>query len=322
MFFVFYGQAVAQVRVVALSVLPRLEPAGLVEKRADGDGSASASGGFGQSTSLSSLTLSGFPTTSSSSSLSSLSSSSSLTSSTSLTTSSLSLSSSSTPTTTSSTSSTEQQTTSDTTPTDTLLSVPWWETTSSTFPESTTDNGGGQSLETPDTTSSSVDPGTTDEPTSSSRTNGNGNDDDDDNNSNGNGNSPSRSTDGDELSDTNQRRTRTFDSVQNGSTVIVTQTSVYTSNGSSSPTGTNRESDSSGGGLSQTNKIVVGVVVGVGGAILLAIAALVFLIKRRGSRGRESGWTFWRKGEKGDGDDFFDGELGVRDRNINQGLNF
>lgn len=124
-----------------------------------------------------------------------------------------------------------------------------------------------------------------------------------------------------ELTDTNQRRTTTFDSVQNGSTVIVTQTSIYTSSGDSTASATNRESDS-GGGLSQTNKIVVGVVVGVGGAILLAIAALVFLIKKRGSRGRESGWTFWRKGEKGDGDDFFDGELGVRDRNINQGLNF
>lgn len=110
--------------------------------------------------------------------------------------------------------------------------------------------------------------------------------------------------------------------MQNGSTVIVTQTSVYTSGSQSSATGdANRLKDDSGG-LSQTNKIVVGVVVGVGGAILLAIAALVFFIRKRGSRGRESGWTFWRKGEKGDEDDFFDGELGVRDRKINQGLNF
>lgn len=74
-------------------------------------------------------------------------------------------------------------------------------------------------------------------------------------------------------------------------------------------------------GLSLSNKIVVGVCVGVGGAILLAFAATFFWFKRNSNKGRESGWTFWRKSEKG-GDDLFNGELGVRDRNINQGLNF
>lgn len=74
--------------------------------------------------------------------------------------------------------------------------------------------------------------------------------------------------------------------------------------------------------MSNTNKIVVGVVVGVGGAILLAIVALVFWMRRKGNTFNQSGWTFWRKSEKDADDTFFNGELGVRDRNINQGSNF
>lgn len=114
--------------------------------------------------------------------------------------------------------------------------------------------------------------------------------------------------------------TTTFSSVANGKTIIVTQTSIVTT--SSQPTAASEKSTSGGsGGLSATNKIVVGVVVGVGGAILLAIAVVVYWMRKRGNKFNESGWTFWRKNEKG-GDDFFNGELGVRDRNINQGSNF
>lgn len=41
----------------------------------------------------------------------------------------------------------------------------------------------------------------------------------------------------------------------------------------------NRNSNNNGGGLSQTNKIVVGVVVGVGGSILVGIIAVLFYLK-------------------------------------------
>lgn len=81
--------------------------------------------------------------------------------------------------------------------------------------------------------------------------------------------------------------------------------------------------NTSSGGLSQTNKIVVGVVVGVGGAIIFSILGLLFWFKRRSNKDYDnSGWTFWRKNEKGGNDDYLSGELGVRDRNINQGSNF
>lgn len=63
-------------------------------------------------------------------------------------------------------------------------------------------------------------------------------------------------------------------------------------------------------------------VVGVGGAVLIAIAVFIFWMRRRGNKFQGSGWTFWRKNEKGGEDNFFNGELGVRDRNINQGSNF
>ncbi|KAF8003517.1 hypothetical protein HF325_002762 [Metschnikowia pulcherrima] len=117
--------------------------------------------------------------------------------------------------------------------------------------------------------------------------------------------------------------TRVYSSVQNGSTVVVTQTSLVTQETSEPSSSTSKNNNSgSSSGLSDTNKIVVGVVVGVGGAILIAFAALVFILKRRSSRGHESGWTFWRKNEKGAEDNFFSGELGVRDRDINQGSNF
>lgn len=113
----------------------------------------------------------------------------------------------------------------------------------------------------------------------------------------------------------------TFSSVANGQTIVVTQTSIMTLS-SSEPSAASGSSSASSGGLSNTNKIVVGVVVGVGGAILLAIAAVVFWMRTRGNKFNESGWTFWRKNEKGDEDNFLSGELGVRERNINQGSNF
>lgn len=110
--------------------------------------------------------------------------------------------------------------------------------------------------------------------------------------------------------------------IQNGSTIIVTRTSVVSNSptaSSSNSNDTNKESS----GLSQTNKIVVGVVVGVGGAILLGITGLFFYLKSRKNDRYESGkWTFWRKEEKVGSDEFLSGELGVRDRNINQGSNF
>lgn len=75
--------------------------------------------------------------------------------------------------------------------------------------------------------------------------------------------------------------------------------------------------------MSHTNQIVVGVVVGVGGAILLAIAALLFLYyRKRNSQVANQSWTFWRKSDKNGTDAFLDDELGVRDRKINQGSNF
>jgi hypothetical protein len=68
---------------------------------------------------------------------------------------------------------------------------------------------------------------------------------------------------------------------------------------------------------------VVGVVVGVGGAILTGLIVLLYLLKKRSNRNSESGsWTFWKKNEKEGTDEFLNGELGVRDRNINQGSNF
>lgn len=114
----------------------------------------------------------------------------------------------------------------------------------------------------------------------------------------------------------------TFNSVTNGQTIVVTQTSIMTISSSQPSASSDTSNSNSSGGLSDTNKIIVGVVVGVGGAILLAIAALVFWMRKHGSNFKESGWTFWRKNEKGGDDSFFSGELGVRDRNINQGSNF
>ena len=89
-----------------------------------------------------------------------------------------------------------------------------------------------------------------------------------------------------------------------------------------SATNDKAQSKSTDGGLSQTNKIVVGVVVGVGGALILGVLALLFYLRKRKHAEHESGkWTFWKKDEKGT-DEFLSGELGVRDRNINQGSNF
>lgn len=113
----------------------------------------------------------------------------------------------------------------------------------------------------------------------------------------------------------------TFSSVDNGRTVIVTSTQVITNQGNAA-TGTSTK-NTSGGGLSKTNQIVVGVVVGVGGSILIAIVGLFFYYRRRSTDlyAGSGGWTFWRKGEKTN-EDFLNGELGVRDRNINTGSNF
>ena len=97
---------------------------------------------------------------------------------------------------------------------------------------------------------------------------------------------------------------------------------MVTESAAPSSSSSRNNSSNTSGGLSNTNKIVVGVVVGVGGAVLIGFLALVFYLKRRGSKGQESGWTFWRKNEKGGEDNFFNGELGVRDRDINQGSNF
>ncbi|KAG7193357.1 uncharacterized protein KQ657_000774 [Scheffersomyces spartinae] len=109
----------------------------------------------------------------------------------------------------------------------------------------------------------------------------------------------------------------TFATVDNGKTIVVTQTSFV------STTPTSSSSKQASGGLSNTNKIVVGVVVGVGGSIIVGIIAVLFYIKsRKKDEYQSAGWTFWRKGEKGGDDDFLNGELGVRDRNINQGSNF
>lgn len=105
--------------------------------------------------------------------------------------------------------------------------------------------------------------------------------------------------------------------------MIVTLTSVSSASSEPSAAPDNNKSNSGGGGLSHTNKIVVGVVVGVGGSILIGLIALLFYIKKRNNKDYEnSGWTFWRTNEKGSEDNFLSGELGVRDRNINQGSNF
>lgn len=113
----------------------------------------------------------------------------------------------------------------------------------------------------------------------------------------------------------------TMSSVDNGRTVIITQTSTITN---PTPTSSsNEDNNNNSSGLSQTNRIVVGVVVGVGGSILIGIIGVLFYLRKRNSRDYENGgWTFWRKNEKVGSDEFFNGELGVRDRNINQGSNF
>ncbi|WEJ97462.1 hypothetical protein PSN45_005013 [Yamadazyma tenuis] len=135
----------------------------------------------------------------------------------------------------------------------------------------------------------------------------------------------SSKTDTETSSDTTSGTTSktTFESVDNGSTVIVTQTSIVQSEPSAASDNSNKSSDSSSSGLSHTNKIVVGVVVGVGGFILIGLMVVFFVIKRRNGKTSENGsWTFWRKNAKEDKDEFLNGELGVRDRNINQGSNF
>lgn len=115
--------------------------------------------------------------------------------------------------------------------------------------------------------------------------------------------------------------TTTFLSVDNGKTVVVTRTIDQPSKQPSAASG-DHDNSSSSSGLSHTNKIVVGVVVGVGGAIIVCIVSILFLLKRRSNKDQEGGWTFWRQNEKGDDSDLLSGELGVRDRNINQGSNF
>lgn len=118
------------------------------------------------------------------------------------------------------------------------------------------------------------------------------------------------------------QRTTTFLSVDNGKTVVVTKTIDNSRTHEPSAASGDKNSNKSSSGLSNTNKIVVGVVVGVGGAVILGIVSVLFLLKRRSNKDQEGGWTFWRKNEKGDDSDLLEGELGVRDRNINQGSNF
>lgn len=103
--------------------------------------------------------------------------------------------------------------------------------------------------------------------------------------------------------------------------LVVTVTLTYQSSPSSAPNGNNNK-EKLGGGLSESNKIVVGVVVGVGGALIIGVIALLFYLRKRRHQEHELGkWTFWKKEGKGT-DEFLTGELGVRDRNINQGSNF
>ena len=116
--------------------------------------------------------------------------------------------------------------------------------------------------------------------------------------------------------------TTTFLSVDNGRTVVVTRTIDSERTNQPSAASGDRGNSSGSSGLSNTNKIVVGVVVGVGGASIIGIISILFLLKRRSNKDQEGGWTFWRKNEKGDDSDLLSGELGVRDRNINQGSNF
>ncbi|KAK6455883.1 uncharacterized protein RJT20DRAFT_51484 [Scheffersomyces xylosifermentans] len=123
-------------------------------------------------------------------------------------------------------------------------------------------------------------------------------------------------------SETTSHVVTTFNSVDNGRTIVVTQTSVVTHDSQPSAAD-DKSSDNDNGGLSHTNRIVVGVVVGIGGSILVGLISVLFYLKRRSNKDYGSGgWTFWRKNEKVGSEDFFNGELGVRDRNINQGSNF
>jgi len=123
-------------------------------------------------------------------------------------------------------------------------------------------------------------------------------------------------------SETTSHVVTTFNSVDNGRTIVVTQTSIVTHDSQPSAAD-DKSSDSDNGGLSHTNRIVVGVVVGIGGSILVGLISVLFYLKRRSNKDYGSGgWTFWRKNEKVGSEDFFNGELGVRDRNINQGSNF
>lgn len=103
--------------------------------------------------------------------------------------------------------------------------------------------------------------------------------------------------------------------------LVVTVTLTYLLAPSSASTGDGKK-EKLGGGLSESNRIVVGVVVGVGGALIIGVIALLFYLRKRRHQEHELGkWTFWKKEGKGT-DEFLTGELGVRDRNINQGSNF
>lgn len=180
-------------------------------------------------------------------------------------------------------------------------------------------------------TSSAPDSSSTDDSSSSSSDSDSSSKSDSDSKSDSNSKSDSDSSSSDSDSDSSSSSKKTshvlttFSSETNGKTVIVTQTSVYTASSSSEPSASSGNSNKSddNGGLSHTNKIVVGVVVGIGGSILIGIISILFYLKKRNNKSFENGgWTFWRSNEKNSEDNFLNGELGVRDRNINQGSNF
>lgn len=131
---------------------------------------------------------------------------------------------------------------------------------------------------------------------------------------------PSTSTSESEAS--SKEAVTTFDSVLDGSTVQVS-TTVSSSTLETDSTGNSNNKDKYSGGLTGSNKIVVGVVVGVGGCILIGLISVLFYFKRRrNNRVYGNGWAFWRNHQKLDSDEFINGELGVRDRDFKNMSNF
>ncbi|KAK6201640.1 uncharacterized protein RJT21DRAFT_1569 [Scheffersomyces amazonensis] len=105
-------------------------------------------------------------------------------------------------------------------------------------------------------------------------------------------------------------------------TYIVTSTSISTI--TSAPTsgageGGSNNGSGGGGGLSRNNKIIIGVVVGVGSAVLIGIGSLLwYYYSKKKKNGYGSGWKY---GSNEKYNDILNTDLGVRDR-VNQGANF